>query len=141
MTGELGYTRLEGYELWDIFTEQMVRRFGPTHEEEKALRQKMKVRYTGDIHQFLLEIDNWNVKVKVTRVVLRKMIEDQIPEEAVRRLSMIDPIPEEREWLEAVRTAVQKEEDFQEGRKIKNTESSGSASSGKENPMKQQRRW
>ena len=131
MTGELGYTRQEGYESWDIFTEQMVRRFGPTHEEEKALGQMMKVRYKGDIDQFLLEIDNWNVKVKVTGVVLRKMIEDQIPEEAVRRLSMINPIPDEREWLEAVRTAVRKEEDFQEGRKLKNTDSSGSASSGK----------
>ena len=74
---------------------------------------------------------NWNVKVKVTGVVLRKMIENQIPEEALRRLSMIDPIPDEREWLEAVRTAVRKEEDFQEGRKLKNTDSSGSASSGK----------
>ena len=59
------------------------------------------------------------------------MIEEQIPEEAVRRLSMIDPIPDEREWLEAVRTAVRKEEDFQEGRKLKNTDSSRSASSGK----------
>ena len=78
----------------------------------------MKVRYKGDIDQFLLEIDNCNVKVKVTRVVLRKMIEDQIPEEAVRRLSMIDSIPGEREWLEAVRTAVRKEEYFQEGRKL-----------------------
>ena len=128
MTGELGYTRQEGYELWDIFNEQMVRRFGPTHEEEKALRQMMKVTYKGDIDQFLLEIDNWNVKVRVTGGVLRKMIEDQIPEEAVRRLSMIDPIPDEREWLEAVRTAVRKKEDFQEGRKLKNSEFSGSAS-------------
>ena len=59
------------------------------------------------------------------------MIEDQIPEEGVRRLSMIDPIPDEREWLEAVQTAVRKEEDLQEGRKLKNTDSSGSASSGK----------
>ena len=109
----------------------MVRRFRQTHEEEKALRQMMKVRYKGDMDQFLLEIDNWNVKVKVTGVVLRKMIEDQIPEEAVRQLSMIDPIPDEREWLEAFRTAVQKEENSQEGRKLKNTDSSGSASSGK----------
>ena len=93
MTGELGCTRQKGYELWNIFTEQMVRRFGPTHEEENEVRQMMKVRYKGGIDQFLLEIDNWNVKVKVTRVVLRKMIQDQIPEEAVRRLSMIDPIP------------------------------------------------
>ena len=91
----------------------------------------MKVRYRGDIDQFLLEIDNWNVKVKVTGDVLRKMIEDQIPEEVVRRLSMIDLIPDERERLEAVRTAVRKEEDFQEGRKLKHTDSAGSASRGK----------
>ena len=44
---------------------------------------------------------------------------------------MIDPIPVEREWLEAVQTAVRNEEDFQEGRKLKNTDFSGSASSGK----------
>ena len=54
MTEELGYTRQEGYELWDIFTEKMVCRFAPTHEEEKALPQMMKVRYRGDIDQFLL---------------------------------------------------------------------------------------
>ena len=72
MTGELGYTKQGGYELWDIFTKQLVHRFGLTHEEEKALWQMMKVRYKGDIDQFLREIDNWNVKVKVTRVVLRK---------------------------------------------------------------------
>ena len=106
MTGELGYTEQEGYKLWDIFTKQMIRRFGSTNEEEKALRQKMKVKYKGDIDQFLLEINNWNVGVEVTGVILRKMIEDQIPEEAVRRFSMIDPIPDEREWLEAVRPAV-----------------------------------
>ena len=65
------------------------------------------------------------------------MIEDPILEEAVRWLSMIDPIPDERDWLEAVRTAVRKEEDFQEGRKLKNTDSSGSASSGKRKRNKQ----
>ena len=91
----------------------------------------MKVRYKGDIDQFLLEIDNWNVKLKVTGVVLRKMIEDQIAEEAVRRLSLIDPIPDEREWVEVVRTPLRKEEPFQEGRKLKNTDSSGSASSAR----------
>ena len=106
MTRELGYTGQKVYELWDMFTEQMVRRFGPPHEEEKALLQMMKVRYKGDIDQFLLEIDNWKVKVKVTGVVLRKMIEDQLQEESFRRRSMINPIPDEREWLEAVRTGV-----------------------------------
>ena len=58
MTGELGFTRQEGYELWAIFAEEVVRRFGSTHEEVKALRKIMKVRYKGDIDQFLLEIEN-----------------------------------------------------------------------------------
>ena len=44
---------------------------------------------------------------------------------------MIDPVPDERERLEAVQTAVRKEDDFQDGRKLKNTDFSGSASSGK----------
>ena len=101
----------------------MVRGCGPTHEEEKALWQMMKVKYKGDIDQFLLEIKNWNIKVKVSGVVLRKIIEDQIPEEAVRRMTMIDPIPDKRKSLEAMRTAVRKEEDFQEERKLKNEDS------------------
>ena len=65
MTGELGFTRQKGYELWAIFDVQVVRRFGPTHEEVKALQEMMKVRYEGDIDQFLLEIENWNVKARV----------------------------------------------------------------------------
>ena len=44
MTGELGFTRPEGYELWAIFAEQVVRCFGPTHEEVKELREMIKVR-------------------------------------------------------------------------------------------------
>ena len=44
---------------------------------------------------------------------------------------MIDTIPDEREWLEAIRRGVRKEEDFQEERKLKNNDSFGSASSGK----------
>ena len=131
MTGELGFTRQEAYELWAIFAEQVVRRFGPTHEEVNALWEKMKVRYKGDIDQFLLEIDNWNVKARVTRVAFRKMIDDQIPDEAVRRMSMMDPIADDREWLEAVRTGSKTEEDFIEGRTLRHRDSSGSASSGK----------
>ena len=109
--------------MWAIFAEQVVRRFGPTHEEVKALREMMKVRYKGDIDQLLLEIENWNVKARVTGVAFRKMIENQIPDEAVRRMSMMDPIPEDREWLEAVRTASKAVEDFVEGRTLRPGES------------------
>ena len=98
--------------MWVIFAELVVRRFGPTHEEVKALREMMKVRYKGEIDQFLLEMENWNVKAKVTGVAFRKMIVDKIPEEAVRRMSMMDPIADDREWLEVVRTASKAKEDF-----------------------------
>ena len=91
--------------MWAIFAEQVVRCFGPTHEEVKALREMTKVRYKGDIDQFLLEIENWNVKARVTGVAFRKMIDEQIPEEGVRRISMMDPIADHREWLEALRRA------------------------------------
>ena len=33
---------------------------------------------------------------------------------------MMDPIKDDGEWLEAIRTAVRKEEDLLEGRKLKN---------------------
>jgi len=41
-----------------------------------------------DINKFLLELENWNVKVKLTRIAFRKLIRNQIPDEAVGRMSM-----------------------------------------------------
>jgi len=43
MTGELGHEQQEGYELWDVFAEPAIRRFGPTNQREKALREMLKV--------------------------------------------------------------------------------------------------
>jgi len=84
MTSELGHIRWHAYELWDVFVEKAIRQFCPTHEEEKALREMLKVRYINDINQFVLEFKNWNVKAKFTRIAFRKLIRDQIPDEAVR---------------------------------------------------------
>ena len=88
MTAQLGHIRQQGYELWDVFDEQALRRFGPTHEEENALREMLKVRYKNDINQFLLGFENWNGKAKVTGIAFTKLIRDQIPDDAVRRMSM-----------------------------------------------------
>jgi len=68
MTGKLGHTGPEGYKLWDVFAKQALCRFGPTQEEEKALREMLKVRDKNDINQFLLEFETWNVKAKVTGI-------------------------------------------------------------------------
>ena len=101
----------------------------------------MKVRYKGDIDQFPLEIENWKVKARVTGVAFRKMIDDQIPDEAVRRMSMIDPIADDREWLEAVRTASKTEEDFIEGRKLRREIPQDQPQVGNENETNLRRQW
>ena len=116
--------------MWAIFAEQVVRCFRPTHKEVRALREMMKFRHKGDIDKLIVEIENWNVKARVIGVAFRKMIDDQIPDEAIRRMSMMDPIADDREWLEAVRMVSKAEEDFVGGRKLRHAESSGSASSG-----------
>jgi len=131
MTGELGHIRQDAYELWDVFAEQALRRSGPTNEEEKALREMLKVRYKNDINQFLLEFENCNGKAKATGIALRKLIRDQILDEAVRRISRHQEYADDRDWIEALRQAVCDEEDFQEGKRLKDNNFSGSNSSGK----------
>jgi len=91
----------------------------------------LKVRYKNDINQFLLEFENWNVKAKVTGIAFRKLIRDQIPDEAVRRMSMHQEYADDRDWIEALRQAVRDEENFQKGKRLKDNNFSGSNSSGK----------
>jgi len=91
----------------------------------------LKVRYKNDINQFLLEFEIWNVKAKVTGMAFRKLIRDQIPDEAVQRMSMHQEYADDRDWIEALRQAVRDEEDFQEGKRLKDNNFSGSNSSGK----------
>jgi len=131
MTSELGHIRQDGYELCDVYAEQAIHRFGPTQEEEKALGEMLKVRYKNDVNQFVLEFENWNVKAKVTGIAFRKLIRDQIPQEAVWRMTMQEEYPDDSDWIEALRQAVRDEEDFQGGKRLKDNNFSGSNSSGK----------
>jgi len=87
MTQEIGYTRQEGYEFWHVFAEQALQRFGPTHEAEKSLREKGSVKYRGNVAKFLIEMENLNIHARVTGIAWRKIIEDEPPVEALRRLS------------------------------------------------------
>ena len=113
MTGEIGYTRQGGYEFWHVFAEQALRRFGPTHEAEKSLREIGMVKYRGDDAKFLMGMEILNIHARVTGIATRKMIEDKLPVEALRRLSHRDYV-DDGEWLEAVRTVTRAEEDFEE---------------------------
>jgi len=118
-------------QIGDLFAEEAVRRFDPTQEEGKALREMMKVRSKNNINQFLLEFENWNVKAKVTGIAFRKLIRDQIPDEGVRRMSMHQEYADDRDWIDALRQLVHDEEDFQEGKRLQDNNFSGSNSSGK----------
>jgi len=66
----------------------VVRRFGPTDEAEKFLTQMGFVKYHGNIAKFLPEMENLNIHARVTRIARRKIIEDQIHEDALQRLSL-----------------------------------------------------
>jgi len=113
MTGEIGYTTEEGYEFWQVFAEQALRHFGPTHEAENSLREMGSVQYRGDVTKFLTEMENINIHARVTGIAWRKMIEEELPVEALRRLSHREYI-DDGEWLEAVRTVTRAGEDFKE---------------------------
>jgi len=118
MTGEMGYTRQGGYEFGHAFGEQDLRRFGPTHEVEKSLREMGSVKYRGDVAKFLMEMANLNIHATVTGIAWRKMIEEELPVEAWRRLSHTEYI-DDGEWLEAVRIVTRAEEDFKERKDLR----------------------
>jgi len=124
MTGDLDYTKQAGYEFWQVFTEQALRRFGPTHEAEKALREMGFVKYSGDIAKFLREMENLNINARVTGMASRKVIEAAIPGNALRELSKGEYV-DNGEWLEAVRTITRAEEDFQERKSLRGGGPSG----------------
>jgi len=124
MTGEIGYTRREGYEFWQVFAEQALRRFGPTHEAEKSLREMGSVKYRGNVAKFLMEMENLNIHARVTGIAWRKMIEDELPVEALRRLSHREYV-DDGNWLKAVRTVTRVEEDFKERKDVRGGGPSG----------------
>ena len=118
MTGEIGYTRQEGYEFWHVFGEQALRHFGPTHEAERSRREMGSVKYRGDVAKFLMEMENLNIHARVTGIAWRKMIEDELPVEALRRLSHREYV-DDGEWLEAVRTVTRAEKNFKEQKDLR----------------------
>jgi len=124
MTAEIGYTRQEGYEFWHVFAEQVLRPFGPTHEAEKSLREMGSVKYRGDVAKFLMEMENLNIHARVTGIAWRKMIEDELPKEALRRLSHREYV-DDGEWLDAVRTVTRVEEHFKERKDLRGGGPSG----------------
>jgi len=138
MSGEIGYTRQEGYEFWHVFAEQTLRHFRPTHEVEKSLREMGSVKSRGDVAKFLMEMENLNIHARVTGIAWRKMIEDKLLIEAFRWLSHREYVYD-GEWLEAVRTGTRGEEDFKEKKDLRGGGPTG-ATRGKKRKFEDLRR-
>jgi len=71
------------------------------------------VKYRGDVAKFLMEMETLNIHARVTGIAWRKMIEDELPVEALRRLSHREYV-DNGERLEAVRTVTRGDEDLKE---------------------------
>jgi len=71
------------------------------------------VKYRGDVAKFLMEMENLNIHARVSGTAWRKMIEDKLPVEALRRLSQREYV-DDGEWSEAFRTITLAEEHFKE---------------------------
>jgi len=67
---------LLSHNLWQV------RRFGSTHEAEESLTLVGFVGCPGGLAGFLVEMENLNIHARVTGIAWRKMIEDQIREDA-----------------------------------------------------------
>jgi len=71
-----------------------------------------------------METENLNIHARVTGIAWRTKIEDEPRLEALRRLSHTEYV-DDGEWLEAVRTATQGEEDFKERKDLQGGGPSG----------------
>ena len=71
------------------------------------------VHHRRDIGKFLLETETLNIHARVTAIAWRKLIEEEIPEDALRRVSLREYL-DDGELLEAVRAVTSAEEDFKE---------------------------
>ena len=113
MTGEFGFPRSDGYDLWQNFKNQIQEKFSILHRAQKALRDMEKIRYEGDIEKYLLTLENLNIKAEMSGVEWWNMIEKRLPLEA-RRRGAHKKFDLDSEFVEAVRRGTKAEESFKE---------------------------
>ena len=113
MTGEFGFPRSDGYDLWENFKNQIQEKFSILHRAQRALRDMEKVRYEGDIEKYLLTLENLNIDAEMSRVAWRNMIEKRLPLEARRRWAQ-NKFDLDSEFVEPVRRCTKAEESFKE---------------------------
>jgi len=87
MLGALGYKKEIDYKRWFMFEQKVTEQFAPIHEVERTHKLMKLERYHGDIRQFLLRMENHNIKVELQGVAWRDMLKGQMQEAGLSRLS------------------------------------------------------
>ena len=82
ITGEFGFPKHDGYNLWMTFKAQLHDKFSIMHRAQRALRDKEKVRYEGDMKKYVLTLENRYIDAEMNGVAWRHMIEKRLPIEA-----------------------------------------------------------
>ena len=126
MSGALGFKKEISYEQWFMFEQRVTERFAPTHEAERTDKLMKLERYHGDIQQFLLRMENHNMKVGLQGVAWRDMLKAQMLEVGLLRLSF-ETYPNDKLWQEGFKNAMIQHENHEEDKRLRHGkgESSG----------------
>jgi len=118
MSGALGYKKEISYERWFMFEPKVTERFAPTHEAERTHKLMKLEKYHGDIRQFLLRMENHNIKFELPGVAWRDMIKAQMPEAGLLRLSF-ETYPNDELWLAGFKNAMIQHENHKEEKRLR----------------------
>jgi len=116
MSWALGYKKEIGYERWFMFEEKVIERFAPTHEAERTHKLMKLEWYHGDIRQFLLRMQNHNIKVGLQGVAWREMLKAQMPEAGLLGLSF-ETYPNDKLWLAGFKNAMIQHENHEKDKR------------------------
>ena len=128
MSGALGYRKEIGYERWLMFEQKVTERFAPTYEAERTHKLRKLERYDGDIRQFLLRMENHNIKVGLQGVAWRDMLKAQMGEAALLRLSF-ETYPNDELWLAGFKNAMIQHENHEEDKRLRHGKGESSGTS------------
>jgi len=126
MSRALRYKKEISSERWFMFEQKVTERFAPTHEAERTHKLMKLERYHGDIRQFLLRMENYNIKVGLQVVAWRDMLKAQMPEAGLLRLSF-ETYPNDELWLAEFKNTMIQYENHEEEKRLRHGkgESSG----------------
>jgi len=85
-------------------------------------------RYNGDIRQFLLRIENHNIKVGLQGVAWRDRLKPQMPEAGLLKLSF-ETYPNDELWQEGFKNAMIQHENHKEDKRLRHGKGKSSGTS------------